>query len=92
MKKMCIFNYVKLTILVMLVALISGCGYSGGDSEQAMFRGNLERTGVFSSGGPSSLNELVWKFKTEGAVYSSPAISGGMVYFGSDDGHLYAVK
>jgi outer membrane protein assembly factor BamB len=33
-----------------------------------------------------------WKFKTEDMVTSSPAISGGMVCFGSGDGHLYAVK
>jgi outer membrane protein assembly factor BamB len=32
-----------------------------------------------------------WKFKTEGAVNSSAVVQGGVVYFGSDDGHLYAV-
>jgi outer membrane protein assembly factor BamB len=58
----------------------------------AMFRGNLERTGVYPSGGPTQLNGLVWKFETAGAVTFSPAISGGVVYFGSTDGYLYAVK
>ena len=89
MKKMNVLSKVTLTLLVTLVALVTGC--VNDDSGQAMFRGNLERTGVFPSGGPSSLNELVWKFKTEDEVFSSPAISGGIVYFGSYDGHLYAV-
>ena len=32
-----------------------------------------------------------WRFNTEGAVFSSPAVEGGVVYFGSEDNHLYAV-
>ena len=34
--------------------------------------------------------ELKWKFKTGDSVYS-PAVSDGVVYFGSRDNHLYAV-
>ena len=33
---------------------------------------------------------LKWKFKTGDVVYSSPAVVDGVVYFGSDDNHLYA--
>ena len=33
---------------------------------------------------------LKWKFETEKGC-SSLALSGGMVYFGSDDNHLYAL-
>jgi outer membrane protein assembly factor BamB len=33
----------------------------------------------------------LWAFRTEGEVWSSPAVSGGVVYFGSDDHNLYAV-
>ena len=32
-----------------------------------------------------------WKFKAKLAVFSSPAIADGVVYFGSHDKHLYAV-
>jgi outer membrane protein assembly factor BamB len=35
---------------------------------------------------------LAWKFKARKAIYSSPAIVGGMVYFGSEDRNLYAVS
>ena len=33
-----------------------------------------------------------WKFKTGDIILSSPSVSGGVVYFGSSDGNLYAVK
>jgi outer membrane protein assembly factor BamB len=32
-----------------------------------------------------------WIFPTNGDVVSSPAVAGGVVYVGSEDGHLYAV-
>ncbi|MFC4565917.1 PQQ-binding-like beta-propeller repeat protein [Nocardiopsis mangrovi] len=32
-----------------------------------------------------------WTFETGGAVMSSPAVADGVLYAGSDDGHLYAV-
>jgi len=34
---------------------------------------------------------LKWKFETGDDVSSDPALSEGVVYFGSDDNHLYAV-
>lgn len=36
--------------------------------------------------------EELWKFQTGGFVDSNPAVSDGMVYFGSWDNGLYAVK
>ena len=44
-----------------------------------------------ASSGVSQQHGLVWKFKTGAAVRSSPAVSNGVVYVGSDDGYLYAV-
>jgi outer membrane protein assembly factor BamB len=35
--------------------------------------------------------DLVWSYKTEGAVQSSPAISDGLLFVGSNDGNLYAI-
>jgi outer membrane protein assembly factor BamB len=34
----------------------------------------------------------VWVFKTGAAIWSSPAVDEGMVYFGSNDGFLYSLK
>src|SRR5689334_17631678 len=36
-------------------------------------------------------DSLLWKFTTDSAIYSSPAISGNTIYFGSSDRNLYAL-
>jgi outer membrane protein assembly factor BamB len=59
-----------------------------------MFRANLQRTGVFESEGVRRLRGVKWKFETERVVeawFSSPSVSGGVIYFGGGDGYLYAV-
>lgn len=33
-----------------------------------------------------------WSFKTDGPIQSSPTIVDGIVYFGSDDGYIYAIN
>lgn len=58
-------------------------------ADASMFRANLEQIGVYSSDGPTALNKLVWKFKTEKPIASSPAVLDGIVYFGSTDHYLY---
>lgn len=55
-----------------------------------MFRDNATHAAIYSSG-PSQFHRLRWKFHTEGDVLSSPAVFAGVVYFGSNDGNLYAV-
>jgi len=35
--------------------------------------------------------DIIWSYKTEGAVQSSPAISDGLLFVGSNDGNLYAI-
>ena len=35
--------------------------------------------------------DVIWSYKTEGAVQSSPAISDGLLFVGSNDGNLYAI-
>src|SRR5690242_2984010 len=57
----------------------------------AMFRGNPQHTGVFNAAGVPKLSGMKWKFHTGGMVIGSPVVVGGQVYFGSDDGNLYAV-
>ena len=57
-----------------------------------MFRANPQRTGVYEARGVHQLTEMEWKYRTGGAVRSSPAVANGVLYFGSHDGHLHAVK
>lgn len=44
-----------------------------------------------STYGPKAVVESRWKFETDAAIRSSPALVDGTVYIGSDDGHLYAI-
>jgi outer membrane protein assembly factor BamB len=59
--------------------------------DAAMFRGNPQHNGVYSAAGVPQFSKVKWKFHTNGRVYSSPAVVGGIVYAGSGDGNLYAV-
>src|SRR5260370_13747227 len=62
----------------------------------AMFRGNPYHSGLnttehFISTANVSQLELAWTFPAQDSIDSSPAIANSIVYFGSDDGNLYAV-
>jgi len=59
--------------------------------EVAMFRANLQRTGVYGGSKRDIVNKLKWKFKTEAWIQSSPAVYKGGVYFGDGDGYFYAL-
>ncbi|MCW4007592.1 MAG: PQQ-binding-like beta-propeller repeat protein [Candidatus Bathyarchaeota archaeon] len=61
-----------------------------GDYDWPMFRANAARTGYAEADAPDS-NQLFWRFKTGGAVTSSPTVAEGVVYFSSEEGYLYAV-
>jgi len=64
-------------------------------TQSAIFRANLERTGVYKTQGIQRLHGVKWKFKTERVIeawFSSPTVSDDMVYFGSDDSYLYALN
>jgi outer membrane protein assembly factor BamB len=71
-----------------LVVLLSGCDWS-------MFRLNPAHSGASSdkrivkNAVPTSM-VLDWKATTGGSIFSSPAISNGVAYVGSDDHKLYA--
>src|SRR5882724_9258268 len=59
-------------------------------SSWPMFRGGPALLGVAAVKLPKDI-ALLWSFKTQGPVKSSPAIVDGRVFIGSDDGHLYAM-
>ena len=59
-------------------------------SNWPMFRGGQRLLGRASGNLPDSI-DIVWKFKTEGQIKSSPAICDGLVFIGSSDANIYAV-
>jgi len=78
----------------LFIMLIVGTGvWSQASAQDApMFRGNLQHTGVYNAPGVAQFKQIKWKFHTSGRVISSPAVVGGVAYFGSTDGNLYAVN
>ena len=66
-----------------------------GEEHAAMLRADLERTGVYPSGGPIRRPKLLWTFKSTSVagreLISSPVVADGVAYVGSQDRHLYAV-
>ena len=54
------------------------------------YRGDRSLRGV-AAGELSSELTLTWKYEAEGAITSSPVLSDGKVFFGSDDMKLHAV-
>ncbi|WP_027585637.1 outer membrane protein assembly factor BamB family protein [Prolixibacter bellariivorans] len=56
-----------------------------------MFRADAQHSGYFASPDIDTLHGVKWKFQTNGYVFSSPAVFGDFVYFGSNDSTFYAV-
>ncbi len=56
-----------------------------------MFRGGPAHTGVYAVDAVHVFGGLAWSFRTGGPVRSSPVLSGGLLFVGSDDGYLYAL-
>ena len=74
-----------------VTGVILALAFTRGGMAQTTFHGNIARTGVYDSAGPTTSATVEWTFKTEGPVIGSPAVAGGVVYIGSSDGHLYAI-
>jgi outer membrane protein assembly factor BamB len=72
---------------VVLLAFLA----SGVCQAQSMFRGNPAHTGVYAGPAPRQFHRIKWKFPTGDRIVSSPVWSDGVVYFGGDDGTIYAV-
>ena len=83
---------VKTTFTILAIALtaLRLTVSAVGAAEWPMFRGAPALTGVASGNLPDK-PALLWTFKTQGAIRSSPAIAQGRVFVGSNDRHLYAL-
>lgn len=75
------------TFVVCLAALAVGSGVQA----QAMFRGDAAHSGVSRDAAPRTLKGVKWTFPTGDRIVSSPVHDRGTIYFGSDDGYVYAV-
>jgi outer membrane protein assembly factor BamB len=72
------------------IALV-GLLVSGTVFAQAMFRGDAAHDGTYGADGPRQFHRIKWKFPTGDRIVSSPVYQDGAIYFGGDDGNVYAV-
>jgi len=58
---------------------------------QSMFRGDANHSGAYAGSAPRQFHRIKWKFPTGDRIISSPVIQNKTLYFGGDDGNIYAV-
>ncbi len=61
------------------------------DGAWTTYRGGAARIGVADSAGPAGSPLELWRVQTQNIINSEPAVVGGVVYIGSNDGSLYAL-
>ena len=59
---------------------------------QSMFRADPAHSGVYSGPAPRQFHRVKWKFPTGDRIVSSPVVAGNVLYFGGDDGNIYALN
>jgi eukaryotic-like serine/threonine-protein kinase len=79
------------TLVVAILAVTALLSGSAAAQEATMFRANAAHLGVYSSSAPR-MSSVKWRFHTKAKIISSPAVAGGVVYVGSGDGNVYAVR
>lgn len=78
----------KTTLLGLVAAVLVA---AGGAAAQATFRGDAAHSGAIRDGGPRQLHRVKWRFPTGDRIVASPVYANGVIYFGGDDGNIYAV-
>jgi len=73
-----------------VVLFATFCAASAIDA-QSMFRGDAMHSGTFAGPAPRQFHRVKWKFPTGDRVMSSPVFKDNVIYFGGDDGNVYAV-
>ena len=78
----------KSAVMVFAVAILLASSIA--DAQQ-MFRGGAEHWGTYAEQGPRQFHRIKWKFQTGDRIVSSPVYADATIFFGSDDGNIYAV-
>jgi outer membrane protein assembly factor BamB len=78
---------------LLVVAVAAGLGVLAAGPARALptFRGDAAHTGEYADPAPRQFHHVKWTFSTGDRVVSSPVLSESVLYFGSDDGNVYAV-
>lgn len=75
------------SMILVLIAATAAAVANG----QTGFRGDARHSGATAEQGPRQFHRIKWKFPTGDRIVSSPVYDSGVIYFGGDDGNVYAV-
>src|SRR5271170_4570814 len=90
---MAILGFAAFAILATIIGTSSHAQLAPTSSSWPIFHHDLSHTGLSPFNTSSNAGALKWEFATGNHVESSPSIgSDGTIYFGSDDGNVYAVN
>ena len=78
-------------IRVLQAVVVAACLGCSSAHAQSMFRADAAHSGVYRDAAPRAFKHVKWMFPTGDRVVSSPVFDRETVYFGSDDGYIYAV-
>ena len=80
-------------VVLAVVACLSVAADLGAQNANVsvMFRGTPAHTGVVAAQPFAGQGGVKWRFQTDGAVRSTPAVTTTRVFVGSGDGNLYAL-
>jgi len=91
-KKTSIKINVILSLLLLLIFYSCNKNENKDSTTASMFMSNSQHTGDYNSLSIKSEPKILWKFKTEGQVISSPVLVDNSIYIGSEDYELYAIN
>lgn len=80
----CLLLCIFLCVTRVFAQTDTGTGY-------AMFQTSGTHCGVYPASKYTSFGGVKWKFKSNGKIFSSPAVINGIAYVGSEDHYLYAI-
>jgi len=86
-----IWNVIRYVLLINSVWANNALGQIGSKALSSEFHSDGKHTGVYASENYRYFGNLKWKFRSHGKIFSSPAVSNGIVYIGSEDHNLYAI-
>ena len=85
------FNLSKYLVFFIFCSATAAYAQTDRDSKYAIFQTSGTHCGVSPTSKYTSFGSLKWKFKSNGKIFSSPAVINGMAYVGSEDHYLYAI-
>jgi outer membrane protein assembly factor BamB len=74
-----------------LALALAGVFAASAPQAQPMFRGDAAHHGEAAGAAPREFHRVKWTFPTGARIVSSPVWRDGTLFFGSDDGNVYAV-